>query len=409
MVNKMIVASLICVCWLPAYATNMHAEIRQKMQFSQHQKFSSDNEHLWLQRWLFSMQLDLSEQISLFTEPVFAFDSGRRGGSSAAEQNEGDVNQLYLVLHHEGSALTIGRQVLAFGNQRLIGKREGTNVRRRFDTLKLDTVYADTQITLYHAYHVNTELGAVNDSADKNWFVSGISQVWQHNVQRGTTVLSWHLLRYRDRRHQLNESRYAFEVNWQYAYDSLSTELEGIYQWGNWWQPEPQNKQQLQAYWLFSKASIVLHPNASAYLGASLASGDRDPTDTENTTFQPLFGKAPLYSEAGIFAPGNLYSYFAGMEWQLHTETALNLEFQSLNRQYRQDAIYSPGRNILLPAYQAESAHIANIITLRASVPWGQYLTFEIAASHLHAMHALSEYTGQRSSLFAEIGFNIRF
>ncbi|WP_337878555.1 alginate export family protein [Rheinheimera sp.] len=375
-------------------------EIRQKLQSVQNADFSAEHQTLWLQRWLPSLELSLLQSSSLLLEPVVAFDSPHNAGTSPLEQTAPELHRLILQTNYDSWQLQLGRQVWAFGNQRQLGKREGTNVRRRFDGLLLTSQREASQFSLYHGQHVIAEPGSWNDQSSDNWRVSGmlLQTEWTPEQQ-----LRLHYLRYLDHRDSKDEFRHSMEFSLRLEGNHHDVALEHIYQWGD------QQQYSIDAHWFFVRYQQSLNQSFSWSAALSLASGDNNPLNQKLSTFQPLFAKAPFYSEAGSIATSNIKNLQLGLHSQTPSGLRLELEYQWLARLTADDAIYAQGRSVLLSAQTKGNSKLADVFTVRLSQKFSPSLEFELLLSHLNATATLAQATARQHSLFFEAGFTLQY
>jgi hypothetical protein len=366
-------------------------EIRQMLQSADNAEFGAVSETVWLQRWLPGADWQPAPAHHLFGELVLAYDSGRDGGSVPLEQNEGDVHQLFYRYKAKAVSATLGRQVWKFGRQRLVGHREGTNVRRRFDGTLLTLQRGAAQWSAYHGYHVDSRIDAFDDPTDEELFISGVEA-------QGELTPTLHgysnALAYRDRRR--DERRYAWELHVS-SETTVALELEGIRQWGD------SGGASINAYWLLAQASYP-RGGVTWSLGASQASGD----DGRHTGFEPLFAKVPYYEVAGIFAPSNLREAFVTAERKWGESSALALEARQLWRVSSRDALYGPRRRPLLPAAAAGGDRVATIATLHAEHRVSKALELSLAYSYLDASRLLEAAGLAPHSQFLELTLDYR-
>ncbi|WP_337840688.1 alginate export family protein [Rheinheimera sp.] len=375
-------------------------EIRQKLQSVHHTDFSAEHNTLWLQRWLPSFELGLMPSTSLLLEPVVAFDSPHSTGTSPQEQTAPELHRLILQTSYGSWQLQLGRQVWAFGNQRQLGKREGTNIRRRFDGLLLTRQQEASNYSLYHGQHVIEKPGSWDDQSSENWRVSGMVLQTEWTSER---QLSLHYLRYLDHRDNKDEVRHSMEFNIKAQNHYHGFELEHIYQWGH------QQQYSIDAYWAFARYQQSLNQSFSWSAALSLASGDRTPHNQQLSTFQPLFAKAPFYSEAGIIATSNIKNLQLGLHAQTSSGLRFELEYQWLARLTSHDAIYSQGRSVLLSSATKGNSKLADVVTVRLSQEFSPALEFEILLSHLNATTTMAQSSTKQHSLFFEAGFTLHY
>jgi hypothetical protein len=125
---------------------------------------AADNRYL-LQRYMFHGDFHLGTRVRAFGQFKSSIQNGRTGGPRPIiDTDEADVNQafldVYLLLNRQKApwvTLRLGRQEMLFGTGRMVGNREGPNVRLPFDgarailttrTWRVDTFAVKPVITL---------------------------------------------------------------------------------------------------------------------------------------------------------------------------------------------------------------------------------------------------------------------
>lgn len=367
-------------------------EIRQMFQYLDNPALSAGDLPLWQQRWLGRLDWQPTRHHQLVGELILAWDSGRPGGSSSLEQNEGDLHRLRYRYQGDRWQLAAGRQVWKFGNQRQIGSREGTNVRRRFDGALLTLQGQPLALTAYHGYPVDSRLHGFDDRSERDRHINGLVMEGELAAHQQGHV---HLLHYRDR--ALDERRYAWVMNWRLD-GPLALELEGIRQWGH---SGPSN---INAYWLYGTVSYTAR-QVTATLGASQASGDSG----RHSRFEPLFAKAPYYSAAGIFATSNLREGFAKLTTALDRHSTASLAWRQLWRTSDRDGLYGPGRQTLLAAGADRRDKVAQITTLSAEHTPARHWLMTVSYSYLDSADLMTDAGLASHSEFLELSLDYRF
>lgn len=94
-----------------------------------------------LHRYFLHADLKYRKVFRVFVQGVVAHDEDRRLAPRPTDENNLDLHQLFFDVRILGEdnpwTLRVGRQELYYGNERLVGTGDWTNVRRRFDGVKL--------------------------------------------------------------------------------------------------------------------------------------------------------------------------------------------------------------------------------------------------------------------------------
>jgi len=275
-----------------------------------------------------------------------------------------DIHQLFLEKHWSwpDMRLRLGRQELWYGTARLIGVRDGSNVRRTFDGVQLryEGQYTETDFlllahtphrfnafdnhfslarTLWGAYHVRSILQDGGYKYRSEFYYLGARN--RHTV--------WNEKQARELRHSIG-GRFSSHTRLDFSH-------EATFQFGKF------GKAPIRAW---SVASTMTYPlllkeyNHTLGIEASLSSGARG---------EQITGFSPLYPEAGYFG---MWKWIGGAN---ATQTKLFFESEFFTRKYRkvlkvrpsvegfwrtslQDGVYAPEGMLLVANEDAKNAFV---------------------------------------------------
>lgn len=127
----------------PSYLS-MGGEIRERGEYFDHPQWGplNSNSGFSLQRSLVFADVQANTFLRGFVEFQSGLSFGRDGGPRpVVDKDELSLHQAFLEIRSEKVepriSLRVGRQELSFGSSRLVGIREGPNVRQSFDGLRL--------------------------------------------------------------------------------------------------------------------------------------------------------------------------------------------------------------------------------------------------------------------------------
>lgn len=358
------------------------------------QELTDADHHALLSRFLIRHSWQTSESSSLLLEGISAYDSSYDNQRYSAERNTADIHQLIFKTAVVNTSVSLGRHVWSIGNQRQLGKREGTNVRRRFDGVLLDQqLSSDSTMSFYHGYSVKSKAKALDDSRDPDLTASGI-------IFRKQKLLV-HAINYRDNRDQNQDDIYAIETEYQQKMDAFEGFYQLIYQFGD------KGPQQLSAWfsqleWAYTVAQHRLSFTTSYASGGSTQ-------DADSHEFQPLFAKAPYYSEAGVFATTNIQHIGLGWLYQLTENFSLGLDAKKLYKAKQNGAIYGPGQSLLLPAGQPSGKALANNYSFKSEYKFSPHISLELVASFIDIQNGSNQSPALRNSSFFETMLHYSF
>lgn len=301
----------------------------------------------YFQRYVAFADWRFSSGVRIFTQLNSALSSGLKQGPSPLDENRLSFQQVFLQLPvSENWQARVGTQELHLGSGRLLDVREGPNVRRRYDALRLTSDVKGWKLDSFYGRPWRTSLGSFDDRVEYKqaiWGLYGVSPA--ANSRRN---LDLYYLGYRNReanyfqgtgdeqRHTLGAriwgTRERFTLNW-----------ELMLQWGRF------ENQDIEAWSIATDTQYTLkrHPTTRVGLSANVASGDRSPNDNKFGTFNAMFPRGNYFSELATLGPRNFFNvqpYFTVQPAPaIEVTTAVNFYWRLSTK----DGVYGPGGNVL--------------------------------------------------------------
>lgn len=369
-----------------ALATTLQGRLRVQHSdgLSQNQSSLNALQH----RLLLNQQFKPGLNTDLQLEWIAAFDSATKDAAVSLEHNRFDLHQLQLTQRWQHYSLTAGRQIWSVGSQRLLGKREGSNVRRRFDGIKLQRHLTDgAALQLYHGYAVTEATGVLDDQTEPQLQLSGMH--WQH--RQGL----WHLMHYVDRRGMTTNYRTSLEAEHSVTANGLTLFMQTAVQSGR--------HQANQVAASFSQLQLSRrHDMFELSLSASYASAG---VGNNGAGFYSPFAKAPYYSAAGYIAPGNLKHFGAGVALRVSEQLAFSANAKRLFIVSKNDALYATGQRVLLASEQIIQSPVADTLDVSFTFAFNARWQLEWLGSYVKPRRAVALQPGT----FAEAVLHYRF
>src|SRR5262249_54359640 len=130
-----------------------------------------DDSGYLLQRYMLHADLHLGDRARVFFQIKSGLESGRTGGPRPVDEDRLDVHQAFVDVALPSRAerplvFRVGRQELLFGSARLIGPRDGPNVRQSFDGLRASFQSGAWRLNGFVAKPVETRFGLFDDAPD---------------------------------------------------------------------------------------------------------------------------------------------------------------------------------------------------------------------------------------------------
>ncbi|HKB57399.1 MAG TPA: alginate export family protein [Lacunisphaera sp.] len=325
---------------------------------------------------------------------------------------------------------TLGRQILAFGDERLVGPSEWNNFARTFDAGKLvwSVVPGQTIATVFIGSVVNigaqtSGQGWMFDHSSTNDMFSG---VYVTSKPDKTSTLDGYLL-WRDKKdnnpiYSAPTAAIPAAARAAAAYDigqniftlgtrygappregAFDTEFEGAYQWGN------VNRQTPTATGAYAGSSPTLDQQAWALhalvgytpMGAprklrfdveyNVASGDTDRTDGKNGSFMNLFpsNHKQFYSLMDVFAWKNIREVTVTLRFTPLPKTVVRIDYHRLSLYSSQDAWYRANAvatvRPLNAAAQSAPRRAGDALDLTATWTPRPWAVIDAGCSHFYA------------------------
>ncbi|WP_395748118.1 alginate export family protein [Prosthecobacter sp.] len=233
----------------------------------------------------------------------------------------------------KGLSVKMGRQVLSYGDERLVGPLEWQNFSRTFDAVKLHYQAPTWWLDAFTSSVVRIRRSQFNlsdwvdDAATRNQFFSGLYFSSQFLPFQATDLYAFHL-------HEETATGTSNFVTLGTRHKGDPTKLKG-------WDYSVELVGQVgqvsgksltaYAYHLEGGYNWLKHPwKPRLALEYSAGSGDSDPNDGQNHTFQNLFPtNHPPYGFMDTFSWQNMQNVVLRMAAQPHPKVKTTLDFHS--------------------------------------------------------------------------------
>ena len=332
-------------------------QIRVRYEQFNNRFFRSGSEGYYLQRLSLHAALRLTPYVRVFGELYHGYLSAAQ--PEVTESDQLDVHQAFVELHaplaHDGElSLTTGRQELAFGVSRLVGLREGPNIRRSFDAVRGQVRVGATSVQAFYGVEVQSRFGVFDNGVTLFERPVPAPQLWGIYSQfKIPGVGGQNELYYLGFRSQFSrydnaagpETRHTFGLRrfgmmgtvWRY-----NTEL--VVQTGTVG-TQPATGWALETDWHYLLNHARLNPEIGARL--NLVSGDQHADDGRLQTFNTLFTNPAYYSLAATLVPVNLMELSPSFSFKPTPAMSVMLEWALFYRYSTADGIYMPPRLLL--------------------------------------------------------------
>lgn len=332
-------------------------EIRPRSELFINRLWSDEDEFFYSQRISFHINLNLGKYLRLFGELYHGYTSHRK---EFAQYDLLDWHQGFIEFRipFKKSKLfaRLGRQELGLGAARLVGLREGPNIRRTFDLARIIYKQKTTTIQAFYGKEVRPSFEVFDnnfslfDEGATNPRLWGLYTQFIINKVNGTNELyylgfhaqtsSFADIVGQEWRHTVGLRRFGNIKKWKY-----NTEL--VYQFGKLGNSRI-SAFNIETDWHFVFENTSWRPSLGLKLDFS--SGDRKAGDSRLNTFNPMFVNPAIYSLAAVVVPANLLSIHPSITLTPLENLRIYLDWGWFMRTSINDDLYQPPRFINRPA-----------------------------------------------------------
>jgi Alginate export len=308
------------------------------------------------QRFLLHADLHLSSTVRFFLQLGGATEEGRKPTARPADQSHADVAQGFLEIGFEPGAsqwrLRIGRQEVA--NGRYIAVRDGTNIRRTFDGVRVDGTISGWDLSALAARATRNQPDAFDDDPDPNdgvyLLVIEHSAPWTgFKVDFLAAERDNYLARYLvgtgvERRRSVGVRLFGANRGWD-------ADGQVSYQFGTF-APSGQARLDIHAWGAAFEGGRSFDQPWRPRLGLRIdaAGGDSDPQDSRLGTFDLPYPNLSYLTDAALFAPRNVHDLQPFVSFTPARDFTVTTGAQLLWRNSRHDAVYSAANFPVVPA-----------------------------------------------------------
>ncbi|MDR6983441.1 hypothetical protein J2X32_002077 [Rheinheimera pacifica] len=360
------------------------------------QNATDDSDGAFLQRYVVFADWRLSPSVRLYTQLYSALSAGLEQGPSPVDENRLSFQQAFFQFSGgEHWQMTLGRQELALGSGRLVDAREGPNVRRRYDALRLTSQVKSWQLDTFIGRPWKTSQGSFDDRLDHNQAIWGIYAV---NNEYSWPKFDVYYLGYRNNEANYlqgsgEELRHTLGSRFWGTRGGLTLNWELALQFGRF------NEQDIRAWTIASDTSYALrrYPFSSVGVSANVASGDKNPDDNKLGTFNPLLPRGNYFSELALLGPRNFYNIQPYLTFQPHPAVKVTTAVNFYWRLSTDDGVYGPGGNLLNVDSASDRRYVATEYSLSVAVSVTKSTTLMLAGGRSDPA-ALVRQTGSRGA-----------
>jgi hypothetical protein len=295
-----------------------------------------------------------------------------------------------------------GRFEMPLGGGRLMGMRDGVNVRYIYEGVR--ATWDNPGVVRVDAFSVEPvsydggawdnetidgrSLKGVYVSTPRGKFIPNVAvEAFYFDTERASA-------RYVGQTAKDDRQSYGLRLwgrNGAWDYD-----VEGVYQGGDY------GASDIAAWGLMFDGGYTLKTRWSPRLGlrANAFSGDADLSDAEVNTFAPPFPRTPLYADAGWFNMSNLVDLFPNVTIKPTSKLAIMTGFDVMWRENSADAIYAGPTNFPMVWPVGGDRYVGTTYNLQGEYVLNNNINFRLYYARFQAGDAVKKGGGDNSDYF---------
>jgi alginate export protein len=356
-----------------------------------------DNNGYWLQRLMLHADLHMGSSVRTFVQIKSGLESGRAGGPRPVDEDKLDLNQAFVDITLAFKAkralvMRLGRQEMLFGSARLVGPRDGPNVRLSFDGVRTVVGAGAWRVDAFIVKPVETNGGVFDDASDHAqtfwgvYAVRPVKSIAPANIDLYYLGIDRKLARFdqglgRETRHTIGMRLWGQRRQWDYN-------SEIIFQLGSF------DQGNINAWAVASDVGYMMRAKRfrpRLGLKADIASGDRDGSDRDLQTFNTLFPRGQYFGDPGIIGLANIVDLHPSLELYLTDHVKATVDWDFFWRESTGDGIYGNGLNLLRSGQTSLARYIGSQPTVLVEWKVNSHLTLEAAWTYFFAGRFLKE------------------
>lgn len=302
------------------------------------------------------------------------------------DENQLSLHQAFAEVEIHDWKFRLGRQELAYGNNRLITVREGPNTRLTFDGVVVKGTFKNGGVDLFAVSKVISKQYVFDDESFNDRLIGIYGTHLFVNRQMG---LDYFVLDFQSNSRKYNyqsgvENRLTYGVRWFSNFTGINFELEGSYQSGRF------NDLFISAYNALVDVNAVVLPRVKGIIGLAIhaASGDRSNEDNKLNTYNLLYAK-PAYGLAIPIGSTNIVSVYPYVKINPVSKFYILAQVFLLSRNSIQDGTYAPGMDQNRPRpgllFSSTEKTLGEFYVVETTYQQTENVSFSFDASYFNA------------------------
>lgn len=327
---------------------------------------SPQDDNGWvLQRYMLHGDFHLGKRARIFAQIKSGLINNRTGGVRGADLDKLDLHQLffdYKLITEKNKSLTLraGRQEISFGSSRLIGTREGPNVRMSFDGIRLTAKTKGWSLDGFAAKPVSTSKGFFEDKPQNQLTFGGAYAVSPPGFLTEKGKIDFYYFGLDKKTARFNqgtarEIRHTIGTRIWKTSAPLDYNFELVYQFGkfgagriNAWTAASDTGYTVRNWYLKPRFGLK----------ADITSGDKNPNDKNLQTFNALFPRGSYFGQLSPTGPYNHIDLNPSVSLNPAQNIKVNLDWINFWRTSRRDGVYNVPGTLIRTGNQSRARFI---------------------------------------------------
>lgn len=314
------------------------------------------------------------------------------------DEDKLDLTQGFIDINVSETRFRLGRQEMKLGSTRLLGVRNGPNIRLAFDGLRVDTTMSDTKVQAFVLNPVQVQESNFDNRSNDNESFWGLystlhgqatnADLYYLGLYRGASEFAQGVDN--EKRHTIGTRIFGKKNNWDWNY-------EIVYQFGDF------GRADISAWTVATVTGYTFEkmnwkPRLS--ISANIASGDDNPNDDELNTFNPLFPNLTYFDDSAVLAPQNFFNIEPRLEFSVSEKLSFVFDWNFFWRLEEEDAVYVRGLNPIEVTKAQDGRAVANTPSLNIDYAFNRHLALEASYSYFNAGSAITAAGGEDIKFF---------
>ena len=395
---------------------SLSGEFRFRVESKQNMGYQDENDDTW---GLARTRVNIGIKPTSWLQAVFEGQDSRAPEIRDSATNNGvfrdgfDLRQAYLKIGGKASSVTVGRQMLFYGDQRLVGSLGWTNTSRVFDAVKFEMEATNVKLDFFSASVVQNDPNRrINQSAEGN-NLHGFYGVMKKLIP-GSTVEPYVL--WKTTPLVMNElnlrgdlDRYTGGVRiWATGLGPLDYNFAFVKQWGSMAGAE------IGAWGSYAELGYTFDGpwEPRLYTEYTFGSGDQDATDGKIGGFVDLFPTAHgLYGFNDLVGWRNLKNIRVGAQLTPTPKIGLRFDYHSFWLANKNDGLYnvSGSPSVAAPLGGATDTSVGDEVNAAITIPLNSVLTLGAGIGHMFPGPFVKANSQGNSNTFTFLFFSYKF